>query len=60
MPQDKKKHVGQTKDAGFQIGARKTAAIPLEEAWDLLISPGGLRVWLGAPAIDWTPEGVEG
>jgi len=32
---------------GFQIGARQTFSIPLQEAWKLIISPDGLREWLG-------------
>jgi uncharacterized protein YndB with AHSA1/START domain len=39
--------VGQTKDVGFQIGARKTLAISPEQAWDLITSEAGLKLWLG-------------
>jgi uncharacterized protein YndB with AHSA1/START domain len=39
--------VGQTKDAGFQIGARKTFPISPEQAWDLVTSDEGLKAWLG-------------
>ena len=38
---------GLTKDAGWQIGVRKTLPIGLAEAWDLLFSEEGLRAWLG-------------
>jgi len=31
--------VGLTKDAGYQVGARKTMPISLEEAWQRVISP---------------------
>ncbi len=37
---------GKTKDAGFQVGARKTFSIPLEEAWNFITSEG-LSIWLG-------------
>lgn len=41
--------VGQTQDAGFQMGARKTFPLPAGKAWELLISDAGLNIWLGAP-----------
>jgi len=39
--------VGKTASAGFQIGVRRTFPITLEEAWELLMSPEGLKLWLG-------------
>ncbi|MEX0780561.1 MAG: SRPBCC domain-containing protein [Balneolales bacterium] len=42
-----KRVVGQTKDTGFQVGAQKTLPLSGEQAWDLLISPNGVRIWLG-------------
>lgn len=39
--------VGQTRDAGFQIGVRRTLPIAPEDAWRLLISAAGVRLWLG-------------
>lgn len=48
--------VGQTKDAGFQIGARRTLPIAPELAWRLLTSASGLRLWLGETAgLSFTP-----
>lgn len=41
------KTVGQTKDAGFQIGLRKTFPISADTAWDFLFSNEGLATWLG-------------
>jgi uncharacterized protein YndB with AHSA1/START domain len=41
------KVVGQTKDAGFQIGVRKTVAVPIEAVWNFLFSEAGLSCWLG-------------
>ena len=38
--------VGQTKNAGYQIGARRTLAIHPDDAWRLLTSPEGLSIWL--------------
>ena len=46
---DLKRPVGLTKDAGWQIGVRRTVAMSVEDAWDLLFSDGGLKVWLGDP-----------
>lgn len=41
--------VGLTRDTGYQIGVRRTLPIPLEAAWETVISPAGLAVWLGEP-----------
>jgi uncharacterized protein YndB with AHSA1/START domain len=47
-----KRIVGQTKDVGFEIGVRHTFDVSPAEAWKLLTSPEGLRVWLGdAPGL---------
>lgn len=46
--------VGQTKDAGFQIGARRTFSVPPQQAWDLLTSTEGTALWLGeTPGLRW-------
>lgn len=39
--------VGKTKDAGYQIGVRRTVPVTVEAAWRLLTGAEGLRVWLG-------------
>ena len=50
--------VGQTKDVGFQIGARKTFDISPQQAWDVITSDAGIELWLGeAPSFELT-EGV--
>lgn len=41
------REVGLTRDVGWQIGVSRTLAVPLDAAWDLLVSPSGLAVWLG-------------
>ena len=41
------KLVGQTASAGFQIGVRRTLPISRQEAWDYMMSPEGLRLWIG-------------
>ena len=49
---EKTKVVGQTKDAGFQIGVRKTFAVPVETIWNFLISEKGLCTWLGNVSLE--------
>jgi uncharacterized protein YndB with AHSA1/START domain len=44
---EKTRSVGQTKDAGFQIGVRKTFPVSANQAWDFLFSDQGIAVWLG-------------
>jgi len=39
--------VGQTRDVGYQIGARKTLPMDHREAWRRLTSREGARLWLG-------------
>ncbi|WP_063386413.1 SRPBCC family protein [Aeribacillus pallidus] len=39
--------VGVTKDAGVQIGVRKTIKVEKEKVWDYLTSPHGLLLWIG-------------
>ena len=49
-----KRAVGQTADTGFQIGTQRTLPIPVDQAWQLLTSPDGVRAWLGAaPSLKW-------
>ncbi len=43
---------GQTKDAGWQVGARRTIPPEFDEAWDLLTSPPWLQRWSGLTALD--------
>lgn len=39
--------VGQTADAGFQVGVQKTLPIGVDEVWALLASRKGISCWLG-------------
>ncbi|MBB6669492.1 SRPBCC family protein [Cohnella nanjingensis] len=39
--------VGTSKDAGVQIGVRRTFDVTKEQAWDFLLSPEGLSLWIG-------------
>jgi hypothetical protein len=65
---EKSKLTGQTKDAGFQIGVRKTFPVSVNAAWEYLFSKEGFHVWLGTINPDEfevnkvynTLEGIEG
>lgn len=41
------KVVGKTKDAGFQIGVRRTFDIDHKDAWEIMFSRKGIDTWLG-------------
>lgn len=41
------KQVGETASAGWQIGVRRTLPVTQEQAWELLMAPMGLALWLG-------------
>jgi uncharacterized protein YndB with AHSA1/START domain len=43
----RKKPLGLTKDVGFQVGVRQTLPISLEDAWQLITSKRGVKIWLG-------------
>ncbi len=43
---------GQTQDAGWQVGARRTLPLEVAEAWELLTSPPWLDRWSGLAALD--------
>ncbi|BFH59621.1 SRPBCC domain-containing protein [Paenibacillus azoreducens] len=43
----KSKPVGLTAAAGYQIGVRRTVPLSPEEAWRLLVSPEGKKLWIG-------------
>lgn len=38
---------GLTKDAGWQVGVRRTISLDPETAWALVSSPQGMQIWLG-------------
>jgi uncharacterized protein YndB with AHSA1/START domain len=38
---------GLTQDAGWQAGASRTFSVDKATAWSALVSPAGLRAWLG-------------
>ena len=39
--------VGLTQDVGWEVGASRTFPLTLEAAWDRMLSPAGLAIWLG-------------
>ncbi|HEU4558880.1 MAG TPA: SRPBCC domain-containing protein [Longimicrobium sp.] len=41
------REVGKTRDAGWQVGARRTLPVSVADAWRLVTSPEGVRAWLG-------------
>jgi len=50
--------VGKTKDAGWQIGVRKTVAAPSDEVWDFLTTDPGIKIWIGEIPVDTLSEGT--
>jgi uncharacterized protein YndB with AHSA1/START domain len=49
------RETGLTKDSGWQAGVRRTLPVKPDAAWDLLLSPDAVRIWLGAaPALPLT------
>ena len=62
------KDVGLTRDAGYEMGARQTFGISPEATWDFVMSPEGVKLWLGAltqgsfePDVPFeTEDGVSG
>lgn len=59
---------GLAKDSDWQVGVQRTLPLDLEEAWSLLVSDVGTRIWLGtktppdpAPGARYkTPDGTVG
>jgi uncharacterized protein YndB with AHSA1/START domain len=39
--------VGETAEAGFEIGVRRTYEVAPKRAWDVITRPSGLHAWLG-------------
>lgn len=39
--------VGLTRETGWQIGLRRTLSVPAEILEDFLLSPEGIKIWLG-------------
>jgi uncharacterized protein YndB with AHSA1/START domain len=39
--------VGLTQGVGWEVGASRTFPLSVEAAWDLMVSPAGLAIWLG-------------
>lgn len=50
---------GVTKDAGVQIGIRKTVDGEPERIWSFLVSPQGLPLWIGHVDDFWWKKGFE-
>jgi len=43
----RRREVGHTRDAGWEIGVSKTIHRPVGEVWDFVTSPAGIALWLG-------------
>ena len=41
------REVGETADAGYQVGVQRTVRVEQGALWERLLSPSGLAVWLG-------------
>lgn len=39
--------LGETADAGFQVGVHKTVPYELAKVWEFILSPVGLELWVG-------------
>jgi uncharacterized protein YndB with AHSA1/START domain len=50
--------IGQTKDAGFQIGVSQTIPFPVATVWEFLAGPVGQSVWLGPGAALTAEKGA--
>lgn len=49
------REVGETADAGYQVGVQRTMTLGQEALWDLLLSEAGRGVWLGE-SVTFTAE----
>jgi uncharacterized protein YndB with AHSA1/START domain len=59
--------VGLTRDAGWEVGASRTFPVAPDDAWEAVLSPAGVALWLGegaaplaAGACYETRDGTEG
>jgi len=66
MALDENDTTGRTRDAGWEVGVRRTVAAPIEDVWDFLLGDG-LAIWLGETDVRFekgseyeTTDGVVG
>jgi uncharacterized protein YndB with AHSA1/START domain len=50
-----KRVLGETADAGFQVGIRRTYPMAREELWRRLMEPAAVAIWLGVEKADIIP-----
>jgi uncharacterized protein YndB with AHSA1/START domain len=55
----RRREVGHTRDAGWEIGVSKTIHRPVDEVWDFITSPAGIAVWLGEGVTLLSEQGVD-
>ena len=48
-----KRVLGQTAATGFEVGVQRTLPVSPDDAWALLMSPEGVRTWLGGESPRW-------
>jgi uncharacterized protein YndB with AHSA1/START domain len=51
--------VGETRDAGWEIGVSKTVDHSVEDVWSLITSPAGIAIWLGEGVTALPERGEE-
>ncbi|GAA3752710.1 uncharacterized protein YndB with AHSA1/START domain [Spinactinospora alkalitolerans] len=54
----KRREVGRTRDAGWQIGVSKTVDRPVDEVWAFITSPAGVAIWLGEGVTVLSEQGA--
>lgn len=53
------REVGETADAGFQVGVQRTLPVAQDRLWELLVAPEGLACWLETPEAFQLEPGVQ-
>lgn len=51
----KQKGISTFQESGVQIGVRRTYPVSLQETWSYLLSPSGVRTWLGVEDFQPSP-----
>jgi uncharacterized protein YndB with AHSA1/START domain len=50
--------VGRTRDAGWEIGVSKTIDRPVGQVWAFITSPAGIAIWLGEGVTVLSEQGA--
>jgi hypothetical protein len=54
----KRREVGRTRDAGWEIGVSKTIDRPVDEVCAFITSPAGVAIWLGEGVAVLSEQGA--